>query len=666
MRANRTLNGLAWRALVLLLVCGAHAAAQIGGPADTRRAAAEKSAAKAPASASQRMEKEGVAVAFSISSLPGEGRSAGLVAGADALVTFRVTDARTGQPLTGLRPNAWISTRTASHALNDAECRDKIKPLLGGLLSVRPDIDLNSYLLLTLNHDNTVSIINPQVAFSVTKLESLIVLPATGADWTLAPNKEHLYVTLPDASAVAVIDTITRKLVTTIPTGEKTRPMRIALAPDGRHAWVGLDGTPLVVVIDTTSNKLVANIPAGAGLHNIAFTPDGRFAYVTNSAADTVSVIDAQRRTHLTDLAVGKTPVPVAYSAASKQLYVAAINDGHVSVIDPAKQQVIARIPAKRGIVALRFEPSGRFGFAVNQVENKVAVLDAATNTLTGEVEVAKGPDQVAFTSRYAYVRGTASEKVSLIELDNIRRANFAAVDVLAGRAQAGARPEELGVADMIQPTPEGNAAMIANGPDALIYYYVEGMMAPMGTLSNYKRRPRALLLLDRSLSETAPGVYTAPVKLKGAGRFDVPVLLDQPRFVNCFELEVGASPDGREESARVALKAQAVFDGQRFKEGERVTLNFKLSDAATGQPIAGLTDVEVLAFEPPGLWQQRQWAKETAPGAYEVTQVFPRTGLYKVMLRVPSRGVAYADLPATSVPVDARTEPAAPRSPNP
>ena len=82
------------------------------------------------------------------------------------------------------------------------------------------------------------------------------------------------------------------------------------------------------------------------------------------------------------------------------------------------------------------------------------------------------------------------------------------------------------------------------------MYYYVEGMMAPMGSFQNYKRRPRALMLIDRSLAETARGVYSStPVKLTNAGRFDVPILIDQPRIVNCFELEVARSPGGEAEN---------------------------------------------------------------------------------------------------------------------
>ncbi len=634
------------RGVALVMICVAAASAQIGGPKDVKPGGA--ATAKAPASASGRFEKEGVRIDFSAKAAGGNG----LVTGEDAVVTFSLMDTRTGQPLAGVRPNAWVSARKAGDAPNEEQCKDKIRSFMGGLLSARPDLDLNSYLLLTLNHDQTISVINPLVSFSRTQLESLVTLPGVGADWALSPDKETLYVTLPEQSAVAVVNMITRKVVTTIPTGEKTRPVRIALQPGGRHVWVGLDGSPAVAVIDTGANKLAATVQAGAGLHNISFTPDGRFAYVTNSAADTVTAVDGQSFAKLADIPVGKTPVPVAYSAASRMVYAAAINGATVSVIDPATRQVVRSIPVKRGTVALRFDPTGRFGFAVNQVENTVTVIDAATGEVAGTVEVVKGPDQVVFTDRYAYVRGTGSEKFSLVELGGVTKGRFTAVDVTAGQKPPSALPAEIGVADMIATTPEGNAAMIANAPDGMIYYYVEGMMAPMGTLSNYKRRPRAAMILDRSLAETAPGVYSVPVRLKGAGRFDVAVLTGQPRVAHCFELEVAASPDAAKNAPVVSISVKPLFDGRQFKSGEAVALRFKLTDPATGRSLKGLQDIQVLAFEPPGIWQQRQWAKEVGEGEYEVTQVFPHAGLYKVMLRAASRGVGYADLPATTVSV--------------
>jgi YVTN family beta-propeller protein len=656
-RMKRTISFSSSVMLTFMLAMSAatNAIAQIGGPKDIKPKEVKREAsAVVPDSFSQQFEKEGIVVDFSIKATVGEdGKQRGLVSGADAVVQFSVKDKRTGQPITGLHPNGWISARGSERIPNEAECKDRIRTFMGGLLSVRADIDLNSYVLLTLNHDNTITFINPQVSFNITKLENIIQLPGAGADWALSKNRDFLYLTLPDLSSVAVINTLTRKLAGTIPVGEKLKPMRIALQPDGRYIWVGLDGSAKVAVIDTETNKLAATLPVGEGLHTIAFTSDSRFAYVTNSAADTVTAIDTRTLAPVADIAVGKTPVPVAYSPASGFIYVAALNGGTISVIDPSRQQVLKSLPMKRGVVALRFDPSGRYGFAVNQIESTVSVIDVSTNTIIGASEVVKSPDQVAFTDRYAYIRGTGSEKFSLIELNLIAtKGKVAPVDIQAGRQAASTLPQEIGVADMIAPTPDGNSVMIANTPDQMLYYYVEGMNAPMGTFQNYKRKPHALMLIDRSLSETAPGVYSSPVKLKQAGAFDVPLLIDQPRIVNCFELNIAESPDGAGRKAVASTAAEALFKGTVFKPGEPASLKFRLADSVTKNPITGLKDVEVLIFEPPGVWQQRQWAKEVGDGLYEISQVFPRAGLYNVLVRVGTRGVRFADLPHTAVQV--------------
>lgn len=547
---NHTLTLLILSAMTFGLMSASTVTAQErnAGGAEPAKAAAKTSTAraKAPDFVTQRFENDGIVIDFSVKALPDEkGEAVGLVAGANAVAAFRLTDARTGKPITGLHPAAWISARQSDLTPNEAACKDKIRAFMGGSLSARADIDLNTYLLLTINHDNTITFINPQVSSSAAKLESIISLPAPGADWVLSQNKEFLYVTLPEQGVVGVINTVTRKLSATIQTGEQSGPRRIALQPDGRFAWVGLDGAAKVAVLDTSSNKLVATIKAGAGFHGIAFTADSRLAFVTNSAADTVSVIDTKTLAHITDIKVGKTPSPIAYSSASKRIYVATLNGATIEVIDPAKGQVVKTIQTKSGSAALRFEPKGRFAFVVNQLESKVFILDSVTDDLVAETGVVKEPDQVVFTSRYAYVRGTQSEKISLIELGQLSSGKISPVEVTAGREPPGSAPKEIGVSDMLAPTPEGNAVMIANAPDQMLYYYVEGMMAPMGSFTNYNRRPRALLVLNRSLTETAPGLYSTPIKLTAAGRYDVPVLIDQPRLVNCFQLEIAPSTEG-------------------------------------------------------------------------------------------------------------------------
>jgi hypothetical protein len=116
--------------------------------------------------------------------------------------------------------------------------------------------------------------------------------------------------------------------------------------------------------------------------------------------------------------------------------------------------------------------------------------------------------------------------------------------------------------------------------------------------------------------------------------------------------MEVAKSPGGEMEKPRISITVEPLFKQREFMPAKPVTLTFKITDSTTGLGVAGLKDVQVLAFELPGIWQQRQWARDLGGGLYEATQVFPRVGLYNVLLRVESRGARFADLPYTRISI--------------
>jgi hypothetical protein len=118
-----------------------------------------------------------------------------------------------------------------------------------------------------------------------------------------------------------------------------------------------------------------------------------------------------------------------------------------------------------------------------------------------------------------------------------------AAVTRFPAGQKAPTESSATSIAAAIVPAPEEGAVLVANPADKMIYYYTEGMAAPMGSFQNYKRDPRALLVLDNSLRETERGVYTSTVRLPSPGHYDVVFLLDSPRLVNCFDMTVAENP---------------------------------------------------------------------------------------------------------------------------
>ena len=225
-------------------------------------------------------------------------------------------------------------------------------------------VDLNSYYLLVLNQDGSISVIDPVVSMTGnTSLFTTIVLKRPAADWTKSVDQKRLYLSLPKAGEVAVVDAETFKVVGGIAAGSE--PVRLALQPDGRRLWVGDDarapGKGGVTVIDTESSKVVASIPTGAGHHEIALAGD-QVAFVTNRDSGTVTAIDARSLEKVKDIVTGPMPIAAAWSPLSRSIYVADGRSGVVAVIDPARLEVVARIATSPGPRAGALHPGRPLG----------------------------------------------------------------------------------------------------------------------------------------------------------------------------------------------------------------------------------------------------------------------------------------------------------------
>ncbi len=587
----------------------------------------------------QRAEVAGVAVEMTATQLDG---------GPQSQVTFRVSDMRSGQPLAGLHPLAWIISSTRAEALDGAGCRDQVKGLVEGRLAKRADADLNRFLLLVLNGDASISFIDPQVSFGNTRLQSLITLPSPGADWVLSRDGGTLYVSMPEADAVAVIDTATHKLRASVPTGPASRPTRLALAPGTGQVWVDLAGAAAVATIG--ADATAARVSASPGAHRFAFTPDGGTAFVSGTGSSRIVALDTAGRTGPNDFNAEGVPAAIDYGRASNLLYLA-LRDGGVVAIDPSQRRITATIATAPGIAALRFEPEGRFALLANALDGTVSVLDTANQHLSAPVLATEGADEIAFSRNYAYVRGRGAAQFALFELQQIRQGRLEPVVIRAGDGPAAGTQGGPALAELTVPAPDGAGAMLAGAGGRTIYVYNEGMMAPAGTLDAYGHRIAGLLVLDRSLRETAPGTYATTVRIAKSGAFDIPFLIDRPRLVHCFRADLaGSGPSGGTE--RTGLRVEQLLPDATIIPGTLARLAFRIFDPATGEAVQGLRDVQAVAIEPPGTWQQRRRAHETADGVYAATWVFPRAGRYDVALSVPSRGIGYAGWHSMAVTV--------------
>jgi YVTN family beta-propeller protein len=619
----------------------------------------------APAAAvTQKVVQGGIAVELSIEPVEGQ---APLMEGQDARVTIKVSDTASGNPLTGLYPGAWVDKLAAKPGAEPAaDCKKKVEAFIGGSILSRPAMDLNVYYVLALNEDATISVVDPLFGYGSSKLLTMVFLKSPGEDWALSPDAERLFVSMPDSNRVAVVDTSSWKVVAEIETG--AQPRRLGMQPDGQYLWVAYEGAgPAaasgVSVIDAHKLAKTADITtgkSGKGVHDLVFSDDSRFAFVTNEADGTVSVIGTGKLAKLRDVPTGSRPVSIAWSTQAQAAYVANAGDGAIVAVNGDSPKPLARIESTPGISEIRFAPGGRLAFVVHPNKNAVHIVDAASNRLIQTADVEAEPDQVAFSDELAYVRHRGSETVLMIPLKTVGEAGkpVPVVDFPGGQHPPGRMPKST-PADGVVQTPGDAAVLVANPEDKAIYYYKEGMAAPMGHFQNYGKQPRAVLVVDRSLREVRPGVYETTAKMAGAGNYELALFIDSPKLFQCFPMKLVENP-ALAASRKSPLGVELLTNKSTVAVGEDVAVRFRLSDPNDGSPRAGLKDVRVLTFLSPGIWQQRHWASEVEKGLYEIHFKPPEAGVYFVFLEVASAGLQFQKSPFMVLTAEAATQPQA------
>jgi YVTN family beta-propeller protein len=394
--------------------------------------------------------------------------------------------------------------------------------------------------------------------------------------------------------------------------------------------------------------KVVAQLETGNGHHELAFSGDSRFAFVTNQDDGTLSVIDVQKLVKVKDLKTGTPATSVAFSTIGNALYLVNMSEGSITVVDTRSQQIATRIQAKPGIKNVRFAPGGRWGFISNAKENVVYVVDASTNRLAHTITVDEGPDQIAFTDQFAYIRSTGSTEISMVRLSTLSGQPDIAKFPGGQNAPADA-PVKDSVADVIVPAPEGNSVLVANPADRIIYYYSEGMAAPMGSFQNYRRKPRGLMVIDRSLREVSSGVYSTTTRLPKSGIYDVAFLLDSPRVTHCFSAEAKPDPNVPREK-QVAIRIEYLNKDQQLRVDENYKLRFKVVETMTLKAKSDLKDLRVLTMLASGIWQKRDFARSAGDGVYELDIKVPQTGSYFIFVESRSQGVSFRQLPSLTL----------------
>ena len=308
-----------------------------------------------------------------------------------------------------------------------------------------------------LNETNEILYVSNQWSDNVSVIDasSFIVIDTieTGngpAGLSLSPDQKDLYVANTFGSNVSVIELATEREKRRLPVGDD--PTGMSISPDGksllvtsRRAQKGIYGQPLVTdltLIDPESNRIkgIRKMKDAYLIENVSFTPASDLALTTlirpKNNIPSVQVTGGWMMTHgigVIDMVEnGKTaqllldeqnayypdPFDVVISPDGKKAYVSSSGVNVVSVISVdslrsmmkgVSQQeldemsddlgvssrfVIGRIKTGASPKGMAMSPDGRFLYVTEQLEDRIAVIDAEQDKSIGFIELG-GPDRI-------------------------------------------------------------------------------------------------------------------------------------------------------------------------------------------------------------------------------------------------------------------------------
>lgn len=592
---------------------------------------------------------EGIEIGFEMEQAKASRTGEKIQEGDHVYFRFTIRDTLTGEGISGASPGAWMEPAKKNSKGDIYDCGQLITSFLGGSMFSRAELDLNVFYVLTLNDDATISVVDPLFGFGGTQLLALVKLESAGMDWEVANGQNLVFVSQPQSGKVAVISTSEWTINKQI--NLNAEPHKMELQPDGNYVWVEfrsgkIEGYSGVAALSAVSGDLMKTISTGDGSHDFVISDDSRQVFVTNSKSGTVSVIDVNALQKVDDVEVGGSPSLITWSSKANSAYGYDRESGIIHVIDGRSQKIITRIQAMKGASQIAFEPTGRFAFLVYPDLDRIQVMDAASNRIVQTGDTESRPVTIAFSDELGYLSHANSETILMFPLDQIGKegTQLQAADFPGGQNPAGLSPLACAGPRMIQ-APGANAMLIANPIDETVYYYLEGMAAPMGNFSNYSRQPRSVAVIDRSLKEVKPGVYETAAQIRGFGPYRIAFFLDSPRIINCFDAQIGTNPRLEAERRQELIgkaNPELLTETEWARSGEAFTVYVKMTDPESGNLISDLEDVRLRATSPSNWFEELKAVETDRDGFYAAQFKFPGPGAYYVYAECPSRKLSF------------------------
>ena len=232
---------------------------------------------------------------------------------------------------------------------------------------------------------------------------------------------------------------------------EGDTPYRIAISPDGTKAVTTNSISHTTSIINLTSYTVDTIITLGESCDALDISHDSQWAVLGGYDLNTIKIIDLNTNEFVASVTTGQRPLMVDIGPNDEYVYIGNLKGNSVSFVelDGASSNEIVEIPV--GTIGLSWvaygtrssvevDPTGQYVLVAASFEDKVQVIDIASQQIVANLPVGTFPLKIAFTDsgEYAAVTNYNSNSYSIIHVDG---ASSSVVGTFTGN---GSKPMRL------------------------------------------------------------------------------------------------------------------------------------------------------------------------------------------------------------------------------
>jgi YVTN family beta-propeller protein len=228
-----------------------------------------------------------------------------------------------------------------------------------------------------------------------------------------------------DGTSLSVIDLVAQTELHRVDLGALRGPHGIFFF-DGK-AWFTVEGSKAIARYDPATNRVDWTQEIGQSrTHMLLITKDGRTIYTANVESNSISVLEKSpdgKSWSITNISVGKGPEGMDLSPDGKELWAANSHDGTVSIIDTATKKVTQIVEVKTKFSnRVKFTLDGKLALVTGLGSGDLLVIDAATRKEMKRSHMGKSTEGVLIApdGARAFVALSNDNKLAVLDLKTL------------------------------------------------------------------------------------------------------------------------------------------------------------------------------------------------------------------------------------------------------